>query len=236
MLKTPLDFCNCYTFRFGDPTGQHLGELKFDSAEIVKCGYVYRYPRGEDKNKCFFAPTAADATKHGRGKAAMLWKMQPTGTREGKDMRIRDGDSVFIQCYQTSTGDDCYLTFKSPVRSAAAHLVTSSIKQKYRIRLVRLLADEDVQRELYGSEVNYKEFDKAMKEFGELFVQKVKPSNSEISSVMKKHATALRTMRYNPNIPGLVVPIAGKLVSAGLLFAYPAHVQALYAPGDNYLL
>ena len=197
-----------YTFRFGDPNGQYVGKLKSDSGGIplftvVKCGYIYRYPGSrffsDDKNKCFFAEKAEGAIDSGRGQAAMLWEMQPTEEGKAEGTPIRDGDRVFIRCYQRSAGENCYLTFKpstDPSDKTFSELVTSSIKQEYRLRLVRLIPEEDMQREMYGSEENFKGFEEAINELGNLFVQEDKPEATAIVRVMERHTPALQTVRY----------------------------------------
>jgi hypothetical protein len=194
-------FGHWYSFRFGDPSGQYVGKLKSQNAELLKCGYVYHYPdtHHRQKNKCFFAGTASDATKHGKGKAAMLWEMEPAGTvrEKEKGKAIRDGDSVFIGSHQKSAKENRYLTFQTDNEPLKAALVfTSSSQQKYRIRLVRLLSEEEKKKSLYGSEEDFTKFDKAMTELEDLFVQNLAPSGEEIARAIQEQESVLQVVSY----------------------------------------
>ena len=231
-----------YTFRFGDPNGQYVGKLKSDSGGIplftvMKCGYIYRYPGNWfsiGKNKCFFAEKAEGAIDSGSGQAAMLWEMQPTKEGKAEGTPIRDGDSVFIRCYQRSAGEDCYLTFKPSTDPSEKTLVTSSIKQEYRLRLVRLIPEEDMQREMYGSEENFKGFEKAINELGNLFVQENNPEATAIVRVMERHTPALQTVRFYEKYRKLA--IASAFVPGFGLPALAARAAADQPEDSNALL
>ena len=155
---------------------------------VGKYGYLYRKPGSSGwrswfssggKNDCAFAETAEEASSNGGGKRGMLWKLY-SAENPDKDGFVRDGSKVYIQCTKDTAGADSYLTFKSD------RITTSSAKQSYRLRIERLMSDEEIQKALYGTVVKAKEFKKSMDDLGVLFEEETRPSYEKIRSLMDR--------------------------------------------------
>ena len=123
--------------------------------------YIYRYAGnafGANAGYCCYTETKSDAKYQGNGMAAMRWKLESATGKQAKE-KIKDGDRVYLRCYQHSAGSDCYLTCGSD-----GYVTTSSSKQVYRMRSTRLMSEEEAQVLMYGSVEKYKEVEKTMEE------------------------------------------------------------------------